>query len=112
VKSADVLAELTQVAQLVAIEAVRAVDAALEPGDVERAGVQIHLRPAHANGLAGTQAMAIDDAEQHAVAERIASALAGRLDQPARFVGPEIAAIGYFRLFARRGGYRHEVGLL
>ena len=34
VEAGDLLAQLTQVAQLVAVEAVRAVDAALEPGDV------------------------------------------------------------------------------
>ena len=40
-------------------------------------------------------------AEQHAIAERIPTALAGGLDQPACLIGPEIPAIRYFRLFAR-----------
>ena len=48
--------------------------------------------------------MAVHEADQHAIAERIAAALAGGLDQPARLIGPEIAAISYFRLFARRAG--------
>ena len=67
------------------------------------AGVQaVDLRPAHADGFAGAQAVAVDQAEKHAVAERIPPALAGRLDHTAGFGRPEIAAIRYFRLFARR----------
>jgi hypothetical protein len=56
--------------------------------------------------------VAIDQADQDAVTERIPTALASSLDQPARFVGPEIAAIGYFRLFARRARGWHEAELL
>jgi hypothetical protein len=44
--------------QFVAIKAVRAVDAALEPDDVEGAGVEVELRPTEADGFAGSQAMA------------------------------------------------------
>ena len=60
IAAADLLAQFAQVAQFVAIEAVRAVDAALQPDDVECAGVEVELRPAQADGFAGSQAMAID----------------------------------------------------
>jgi hypothetical protein len=71
---------------------------------VESAGIQVELRPAQADGFAGAQTMAVDQADQNAVAERVTAALAGGFDQPARFIGPKIAAIRYFRLFARRAG--------
>jgi hypothetical protein len=48
--------------------------------------------------------VSVDQANKHPIAERIPATLAGGLDQSTRLVGPEIAAIRYFRLFARRAG--------
>jgi hypothetical protein len=45
--------------------------------------------------------MAVDQADEHAITEGIPPALASGLDKTARFIGPEIAAVLYFRLFAR-----------
>lgn len=68
---------------------------------MQHPGVEVHLRPAHAVGLANARSVAVDKADEHPVAERLAVTLAHRLDKTLCFGGPEIPAILCFRLLAR-----------
>jgi hypothetical protein len=101
VETRDLLMQLAQVAQFVAVHRVRAVLTALDPGDADHAGVQIDLAPAQADGFAGPQPVAGDQAHQHLVAERVAPALAGGRDQLVGLGGPQMAPRSDFRLLAR-----------
>jgi len=102
------LSQLKQIPQFVAVQAMRAV-AALDASDVDHALIEIHLGPAHADSLAGPQAMTVDHADQYLIPEWIPAALARGLDQPASFIRPQILPIRHFRLFAAEGCPPHRL---
>ena len=72
-------------------------------------GSQVHLRPAHIDGFPGAQPVPVDKAQKHLIAERIPTALTGGVEQAVRFVRAEIAAILYFRVFARGAAGWHPL---
>src|SRR5438552_4194146 len=74
--------------------------AALEPGDVQQAGGEIHLLPAESHQLADAEAVAVGEHEQGRVPVPVAATLAGRRDELLNLVGRQV-------LSASEGRVRH-----
>jgi hypothetical protein len=89
----DLLSQFPPIPKFVAIQAVGAILAALDPCDMQDTLVQVNLRPAHIEGLVGAQPVPVDEAQKHLIAGRIPTALTGGGEQAVCLVWPEIPAI-------------------